>query len=80
VFNISGQPYSMASKMAQYSIPEEFYYEGILYTGVQCSPKMIDGARNLRLTPQDVIVATYPKSGMANDLWTLYMLYVISSA
>ena len=53
----------MEKKKELFSMFDEFYHEGTLYPGGMISPKMIDGATKLRFTPEDVFVATYPKSG-----------------
>ena len=49
--------------MEDHKVPAEFEYEGIRWPGMAFSVKMLDESRKLKLTPEDIIVATYPKSG-----------------
>ncbi len=50
--------------MAQHIAPTPFTYEGILQAGMISSAKMMHEVRKLRFTPQDVLVAAYPKTGI----------------
>ena len=49
--------------MTEYRVPEQFDYEGVLQPGTMVTAKMIDKARSMSLTPRDILVVTYPKTG-----------------
>ena len=67
-----------AFKMEDHKVPAEFEYEGIRWPGMAFSVKMLDESRKLKLTPEDIIVATYPKSGRFQMLKSIYVYSSLS--
>ena len=49
--------------MSDHRLPGEFVYEECHYDSVVTSAKMLEGIGKLTLSPEDVIIATYAKSG-----------------
>lgn len=49
--------------MSDHKLPGEFVYDGCHYDSIVTSAKMLDGVKNLNLSSEDTIIATYGKSG-----------------
>ena len=45
----------------------DFYYEGLRLPRRLVTPERLDAVRGLTLTPEDIIVATYPKCGESEN-------------
>ena len=47
----------------RHSIVKEFIHDGIVLDGMHCSPEMLDSVKKFTFKEDDVLVATYSKSG-----------------
>ena len=61
--------------MEKHKVPAQFEYEGIRWPGMYFTAKMMDESRKLKLTPEDIIVATYPKSGIGSNFYDAVHCY-----
>ncbi len=58
--------------MAHHKVAEEFTHRGIVFTGLLGSPESLDEIKTLSFREDDIIVATYTKSGETASLYEVY--------